>query len=159
MHVDVQPLGGVSSTQSRGRKKIVYSSVSRRRERSRRSGGLRALTAAVLCGSLIALAPASASADNMATEGGLGVGSVVTSLVYGPVKLIYAIGGCIVGGLAWVFSGGDSDVAKVVLTPSVRGDYVITPNQLRGRERIHFLGRDPEYRREEAEVAQVPEGW
>jgi hypothetical protein len=100
----------------------------------------------ILCG-VLALAPA-ASADNMDTakDAGIGVGSAFASLIYAPVKLGYAVGGLIVGGLAWAFSGGDNNVAKVVLTPSVLGDYVVTPQHLTGEKTIEFFGRDPEYR-------------
>ena len=92
----------------------------------------------------------------MGKGAGLGVASAVASLVYAPVKLIYALGGCIVGGLAWVFSGGDNDVARVVLTPSVLGDYVITTRHLKGEDSIEFLGRDPQYQEEDLDVAAGP---
>lgn len=92
----------------------------------------------------------------MASEAGLGLGSVLASLVYGPTKVVYAVAGATVGGLAFLFSGGDADVAGVILTPSVRGDYVITPAHLRGEREIEFLGREPGYR-ESANVAQAPE--
>ena len=107
-----------------------------------------------LCG-FLAMAPASAMADTleMSKNAGIGVGSAMASLVYAPVKLCYALGGLVVGGLAWAFSGGDNSVAKVVLTPSVLGDYVITPAHLRGDETIQFFGRDPQYTPEQIDVA------
>ena len=43
-------------------------------------------------------------------------------------------------------SAGDNDVAKTVTTPAVRGDYVVTPEHLRGKRPLEFIGRDPEYR-------------
>lgn len=102
----------------------------------------------------IVLAPAMAWADedskDMAKEAGIGVGTAVASLIYAPIKLTYAFGGLIVGGLAWAFSGGDSEVASVVLTPSLRGDYVVTRQQLLGRQEIEFFGRRPEYRDSDA---------
>ena len=102
----------------------------------------------VLCG-FLAIAPATAMADSldMSKSAGLGVGSAMATLVYAPVKLCYALGGLVIGGLAWGFSGGDNSVASVVLTPSVLGDYVITPAHLRGEEPVEFFGREP---REEA---------
>jgi hypothetical protein len=66
-------------------------------------------------------------------------------LIYAPIKLTYALGGLVVGGLAWAFSGGDSEVASIVLTPSVRGDYVVSRSQLLGKQEIEFFGRRPEY--------------
>ncbi|MCP5041496.1 MAG: hypothetical protein GY944_10765 [bacterium] len=105
---------------------------------------------AVVTATVIAMAPASAWAEgdakDMAQEAGIGVGTAVASLVYAPIKLVYAFGGLVVGGLAWAFSGGDSEVASVVLTPSLRGDYVVTRQQLLGRQEIEFFGRKPEYR-------------
>ena len=97
----------------------------------------------VLCG-LLALAPATAMADtlDMSKNAGLGVGSAVATLLYAPVKLCYALGGLVIGGLAWGFSGGDNSVAEVVLTPSVLGDYVITPAHLRGDKPVEFFGRE-----------------
>jgi len=75
-------------------------------------------------------------------EGGLGAASAVSSLVYGPVKLVYAVGGLIVGGFAWAFTAGDRKVAETVFTRSVRGTYVITPEILLGEQRLEFIGRD-----------------
>jgi len=95
---------------------------------------------------LAAPAHAEGEAASMSKEAGLGAGSAIASLVYAPVKLVYATGGLVVGGLAWAFSGGDSEVAGVILTPSVRGDYVVTPEQLRGKRSVEFFGRKPQYR-------------
>jgi len=116
------------------------------------------LASALLAGA-IALAPTTAFAADEGSFGrgaGLGLGSAFASLLYAPVKLTYAIGGVLVGGLAWAFSGGDTEVARVVLTPSLLGDYVITPAQLVGDEPIEFLGRDPGYIPEEIDVASSP---
>jgi hypothetical protein len=87
-------------------------------------------------------------------QAGLGFASAITSLVYAPLKIVYAAGGLIVGGLAWTFSGGDNEVAKVVLTPSILGDYVVTPKQLVGDEPVEFFGRDPDYAEGELSVAK-----
>ena len=72
--------------------------------------------------------------------------SALATLLYGPVKVIYAASGLIFGGLAWGLSGGDGDVLRAVMTPAVRGDYVITPSILRGERPLEFFGRSPEYR-------------
>ncbi len=102
-----------------------------------------------------AAAMAGRSAE-MSKQAGLGFGSAVGSLIYAPVKLCYAIGGLVVGGLAWAFSGGDNEVANVVLTPSILGDYVLTPEHLRGEKSIEFFGRDPDYIPEDIDVAASP---
>ena len=96
----------------------------------------------------IALAPAAALADDntagsMAKGIGIGTASALSSLIYGPCKIAYAATGVIVGGLGWIFSGGDSEVAKTVMTPAVYGDYVVSPSVLMGEDTLEFLGRAP----------------
>lgn len=120
---------------------------------------MRVLVATCVLCTALALAPASAIAGETAEiskNAGVGVGSALASLVYAPVKLCYAIGGLVIGGLAWGFSGGDNNVAKVVLTPSVLGDYVVTPDHLRGKSTLEFFGRDPKYAPEQVDVAASP---
>ena len=94
----------------------------------------------------VAVQPGVARAESKAAEAGLGAGAAVATLVYGPVKVVYATLGLVFGGFAWALSGGDSDVANAIITPSVRGDYVVTPEALRGERRLEFIGRDPAYR-------------
>lgn len=108
---------------------------------------IRVRVAAFACVLAIALAPSAAFAgEKMYNEGGLGVASALASLVYGPVKIIYATCGLVFGGIAWGLSGGDTAVMQAVLTPSVRGDYVITPAHLAMDRKVEFLGREPGYR-------------
>jgi hypothetical protein len=87
-----------------------------------------------------------ARADSGANEAGLGAASAVASLIYGPVKMVYSLMGIVFGGFAYGLSGGDSNVMHAVVTPAIRGDYVITPSHLRGERPIEFFGRDPGYR-------------
>ena len=91
------------------------------------------------------MAGTAAEVSDAANEGGLGVAAALASLVYGPLKVVYSLGGTVVAGCAWVFSAGDSQVATTVLTRAVRGTYVITPAALRGEDEIEFIGRMPEY--------------
>lgn len=108
---------------------------------------IRARRALLACVVVLALAPGVARADDsMSSEAGLGALAAVGTLIYGPAKVIYATAGLLFGGLAWGLSGGDGDVLKAVVTPAVRGDYVLTPALLRGERPIEFFGRDPEYR-------------
>lgn len=109
--------------------------------RKYRWGGL-ALTG--LLAATITAGPA--AADEMTNEAGMGALAGLSTLVYAPVKLVYATCGLVFGGIAWGLSGGDSDVMMAVVTPAVRGDYVITPAQLRMEQPIEFFGRDPAYR-------------
>jgi hypothetical protein len=112
---------------------------------------------AILTGLMaLTVAPGPAAADQMASEAGLGAASALSTLIYGPVKLLYAASGLIFGGIAWGLSGGDSQVMQAVVTPAVRGDYVITPQHLRMEDRVEFFGQDPAYREETAQVAAEP---
>lgn len=128
----------------------------------------------MLCAGLTAvalvLAPMVSSAGETggtAKEGGLGIAAALSSLVYGPLKVVYAVGGTVASGLAWGFSGGDGEVASTVLTRAVRGTYVITPETLQGDQEIEFVGRAPQYRTSAGAPAQVavapessaPDGW
>jgi hypothetical protein len=111
--------------------------------------------AALVCVLAIALhASAARAEDNIGAEAGLGAAAGWCSLVYAPLKIVYAVGGLVVGGLAWGLSGGDSDVMYAVLTPSVRGDYVVTPSHLRGEHELEFIGREPQYRPPSAVVEE-----
>jgi hypothetical protein len=112
------------------------------------------LAVAALMASTVAAGPA--AADEMTNEAGMGALSALSTLVYAPVKLVYATCGLVFGGIAWGLSGGDSDVMMAVVTPAVRGDYVITPAHLRMEQPVEFFGRDPAYR--EAQDQQVASG-
>jgi hypothetical protein len=81
---------------------------------------------------------------NAAAHFGLGAGSVLCTFVYGTVKTVYAIVGTLTGGIAWALTGGRGDVARAIIQPAVRGDYVITPDILTGQQPLVFTGRDPE---------------
>lgn len=105
-------------------------------------------TALLVCiAALLVHAPAARAQDDIGSEAGLGAAAALTSLLYGPVKLTYSLMGLVFGGMAWALSGGDSQVMSAVITPAVRGDYVITPSHLRGERELEFFGRDPKYRR------------
>jgi hypothetical protein len=130
-----------------------------------RRGAIRRFAVALVCAVALVSAPAAAWADDveMAKSAGVGLGSAVASLLYAPAKTAYAFGGLMVGGLAFLFSGGDADVARVVLEPSVMGDYVITTQHLSGERKIEFFGRQatPEERYEarDRDVASAPDDW
>jgi type IV secretory pathway VirB2 component (pilin) len=106
---------------------------------------IRSVLIALAAATSLALTPApAAAAESPGTEYGLGVGCAFINLVYGPVKVLYATGGAIVSGFAWVFSAGDTDVSRPIWDASMRGDYMIVPDQLRGRRGLDFIGRAPE---------------
>lgn len=71
---------------------------------------------------------------------GYGVGSVLASIFYSPLKITYAGLGLITGGVGFVLSAGNPDVANNIIYPAVKGNYVITPNHLKGTEPVIFIG-------------------
>jgi hypothetical protein len=113
--------------------------------------GLRAWAlAAVVVGALAV--PASAGAEEARQAGrdaGIGLATVVANIFYIPAKVGYAAVGGITGGLTYALTAGNLDAAQKVWVASGGGDYVLSPEQLQGRERIHFSGgstaRQPAY--------------
>jgi hypothetical protein len=62
------------------------------------------------------------------------------TIPYGAAKMVYAIGGGIVGGLALAITGGNMEVAKSIWIPSMTGDYIVQPQHLTGEKRLYFVG-------------------
>jgi hypothetical protein len=60
---------------------------------------------------------------------------------YGAAKMAYAIGGGMVGGLAWAITGGNMEVAQSIWIPSMTGDYLVQPQHLTGEKHLYFVGR------------------
>ena len=75
---------------------------------------------------------------------GLQAASWLATIPYGAVKVAYALGGSIVGGLTWAMSGGDTAAAKAVWIPSMTGDYIVQPQNLTGEKPLHFMGGSSE---------------
>jgi len=78
-----------------------------------------------------------------AEDFGYGVGSVLSSLFYSPFKVTYAGLGLLTGGIGFVLSAGNADVANNIINPAVRGNYVVTPSHLKGEEPLIFVGPAP----------------
>jgi len=95
---------------------------------------------AVLGAALLVALPAAAQEESAARTTALGVGSALCTLVYTPAKLLYAGGGVLVTGLAYAFSAGDRDVIDPIVRASLYGDYVVTPDHLRGEKPLRFTG-------------------
>jgi hypothetical protein len=108
-----------------------------------RHGGKLLLTAAVLSMGM-ALVVNSASAEEPALADsktvGLQAASWLLTVPYGAVKSVYALSGGMVGGLAWVATGGNIEPAKGVWVPSMTGDYIVQPENLTGEKRLQFVG-------------------
>jgi len=96
------------------------------------------------------LPPGWAWADDAASGGdgsddtGIQVAAWALTVPYIIGKGAFALGGAVVGGLGYLFSGGDSDTAKTVWTKSIYGTYIIRPEHLRGEEPVYFLGKADE---------------
>jgi len=100
------------------------------------------LSAVALAGTLAAV-PAWAresSSKEAGSDFGIGVVAVLANVVYMPVKMTYGLLGGVTGGFAYVLSGADREVADGVWIPSLGGDYVLTTEMMKGRERVHFNG-------------------
>ncbi|WP_455377378.1 hypothetical protein [Petrachloros mirabilis] len=82
----------------------------------------------------------SSSDGGNASGAGMQVAAVLSTILYAPFKVAFAIGGGIVGGLTYAFTGGNESAAKSVWTTSMYGTYLITPDHLRGDKAIRFLG-------------------
>ena len=74
------------------------------------------------------------------SSAGMQVAAGFSTLLYLPLKVAFAIGGGIVGGLAYAFSGGNEQAAKSIWDTSLYGTYLITPDHLQGNRPIRFLG-------------------
>ena len=107
---------------------------------------LMAFGSATLVSPLLAqdTAPSSTPTADASTGTPSGVGmqaaSAVATILYFPFKAAFAIGGGIVGGLAYAFSGGSEQTAKNIWVPSLYGTYIITPEHLKGDKPVRFLG-------------------
>jgi len=108
----------------------------------RRSHSSSRLAAACAVALVLTLsAPAQAEEATSLGDAMLGISSGICTLVYTPVKILYAAGGVGVGTLVWLFSGGNTDTMNAVLKITAGGDYVVTPANLRGTDVLRFVGR------------------
>jgi len=70
-----------------------------------------------------------------------GAGSVLGTLVYSPIKASFCILGAIASGFTFPFGGADT--AGKVAGTTCRGTWVISPDALKGRTRVEFVGDPP----------------
>jgi hypothetical protein len=101
--------------------------------------------AAAFVAASMACVPASAVARDAnskeaSADLGIGVVTALANIVYMPVKVTYGVMGGITGGVAYVLSGANREVAEGVWVPSMGGDYVLTTDHMTGREQVHFNG-------------------
>lgn len=117
---------------------------------------INAMRVSVMVGVLVLVLQASpVRAESTGSSGGWGSAAALCSLVYGPVKMAYSVLGVVFGGFSWALSGGDTEVMTAVISPAVRGDYVITPSHLRGEIPVEFIGRRSGYQEDMAILEDV----
>lgn len=80
------------------------------------------------------------TSQGTASGAGMQVAALGATILYAPFKLVYAIGGGIVGGFAYVLSGFSEQTAKNIWIPSMEGTYLITPEHLTGERPVRFVG-------------------
>ena len=80
--------------------------------------------------------------SNLASPEAAGLQAACWALTmpYGAVKMAYAIGGGVVGGLTWAMTGGNMEAAKSIWIPSMTGDYIVQPQHLTGEKHLYFVG-------------------
>jgi hypothetical protein len=100
-----------------------------------------------------ALLAAPAFADEPKQELKTGASAVLANVVYMPAKVLYAAGGGLVAGAAYLFSAGDKDVAKPILDAAVGGDYVVQPEHLTGGKKLAFFGQSTEQQQAKTDAA------
>ncbi len=117
---------------------------------------IKSMRVAVVVGVLVLVLQASpVRAESTGSSGGWGSAAAISSLIYGPVKIAYSVMGVVFGGFAWALSGGDTEVMTAVVSPAVRGDYVVTPSHIRGEDRLQFIGQRPDYFEETVVLEEV----
>ena len=82
------------------------------------------------------------SPSNLASPEAAGLQAACWALTipYGAVKMAYAIGGGMVGGLAYAITAGNMEVAKSIWIPSMTGEYIVQPQHLTGEKHLYFVG-------------------
>ena len=76
------------------------------------------------------------------SETGMEAASALATMVYFPAKAAFALGGGIVGGLTYAFTGGDEKAASKIWHASMEGDYMVEPANLTGEDSINFVGQE-----------------
>jgi hypothetical protein len=82
-------------------------------------------------------APSWASSESTAVEVGSSAGSALATVIYAPFKATF----CILGGIGSGFTAiASPPTAGKVAMAACGGSWIITPNVVRGRETVKFIG-------------------
>lgn len=107
----------------------------------------RSLVRTILCALLIAfvcqatVSVCSASAAGSGLPAIQGFGSYFLTLPYGGIKMTAAVLGTVAGGMGRLFIRGDKLMADKIWGPVMGGEYVTTPEHIRGEKDLHFFGQ------------------
>ena len=101
------------------------------------------ILALAVCLAPVAQAAEKADETSLPADLGLGVASFLCTLPYGAIKMVTSLLGGVVGGFTYVLSGLDMRAAEAVWYTTIEGDYVITPDHLRGKKDLRFTGIPP----------------
>jgi hypothetical protein len=106
----------------------------------------RAVTIVLTVVLLIAWGGNTAIAEDSGSPSGAGLqaASWLATVPYGAAKVVYAVSGGVVGSLAWVMTGGNTEIAKAIWSPTMTGHYIVQPQNLTGDRPLHFVGGSSE---------------
>ena len=94
----------------------------------------------LLLATLVVAVPRAHAAGSYASDAGIGTACVFVNLLYMPAKFVYATIGGLTGGIAYLLTGLNYDVADRIWAPSLGGNYVVTPAHLRNQQTLYFSG-------------------
>jgi hypothetical protein len=86
--------------------------------------------------------PVHGRAATQADEAGWALGAAGLNIFYTPIKVVVAVGGLVLGGVAGLLTLGDQRSAYAIWVPAAGGTYVLRPEHLAGTEQIEFFGSD-----------------
>ena len=106
-----------------------------------------AFAVVALAGPALAASDGLGNPDRPGTAGKLGWGmaSVGTNLGYMPAKMLYALGGGLVGLLAWGFTAGDDNGLFGILDPAFGGTWAVTPENFWDSDNHPIMFSGPSY--------------
>ncbi len=70
----------------------------------------------------------------------IGIGAGISTLVYTPLKVVYALTAIPISGLVYMWSVGNTEMAGRVMRSGTQGNFVVTPEHLRGNQTLDFVG-------------------
>jgi hypothetical protein len=83
-----------------------------------------------------------AAAESAADEAVFGAGAVLGTVLYAPLKTGFCLAGGLTSGMSWPFGGAQT--AERIATAACGGTWAITPQVLKRREPVRFIGGDAE---------------